>query len=562
MKTCEQYAELLPALAEDVLAAGEAAEVRAHVSTCASCAESWRLQELISQHVRETELADKPDYFWTKQRKHILAEVGFGTSRFEVARPQGRPLLRFALAAAAAAVLVVGSLVLLRTSDTPPSNGGGVAKDEGQKPVKDPPVVKDEPKKPDETPEPPPFHEGLGHKPEPEKPVEPPPPPQDDPVVDNPDPKDEPKKDKPKEDVVKGQPVPPKDPPPKAPPKEDPIPHPEPVVILPGHERYSIRLAMEQVEILLPLDSLKTPVVKERDTNEQALAALKASRARLEDIRLMLARDPKADITEMVDAYALLVGEGVGSVLFRMAASDKSVLPSRHELRAQAALLEAFPEDLKKGSLQPAIQACAAALQSRGRRHTPRSSKESDSGALASAREAVQLLTLQASGPGILALRTRVGFAAVGRFQIDMLEHANKGRVAETEGGFEAYQWMVDGMIRMLELLDTKDATQVCALARADLRTCLSRFGTFKGPESTKPIVVNAGFWTSTMLQRVVDLESYFQGKTPRPPKRDPVPPPAPPASNPPAPPAPPFGETPPPSPPPAPPPPFGEDPK
>ncbi|HTF57166.1 MAG TPA: zf-HC2 domain-containing protein [Planctomycetota bacterium] len=83
MKTCEQILEALSDLAEGVLDRTEAEELRAHIHGCAECAAAWKRQILIGRYFRETDLADladRPDYFWAKQRKHVLDEVGFGTT--------------------------------------------------------------------------------------------------------------------------------------------------------------------------------------------------------------------------------------------------------------------------------------------------------------------------------------------------------------------------------------------------------------------------------------------------------------------------------------------------
>lgn len=555
MKTCEQAAELLPALAEEVLAPAEAVEVRAHIGGCAACAESWRIQELISRHIRETDLADRPDYFWAKQRKHILDEVGIGTSRFERAGAPRRRFLVPMIAAAAAAVLIAVTFAIFRNPDPQPSNGRSIANqpkrndipEDVTKPVPDvvqpgPEEKKDEFAKPVEPPKnpempPPPLGEGEDKK-----------------VVKDPPPQPDKKKD----DVVK-EPKP-KDKTTDVAPK--PPSKPEDVAILSGHAKYPFRLAEEQVNIYVPLDALKTPVVKDRETDEQVLAILKSGRARLDDIRLMLAKDPKADVTEMVDAYALLVGEGAGVILFK-GREDRTFPRSKTELRAQEVLLKAFPDDVRKGVLAAAVLAHAAASDSRGRPHKVRAGKDSDSGAYAAARETVMFIKEPAPSAGVLPLRTKFGFGSASRYQLALLAHAREGRVPESEADFEAYQMMVDGMVDMLGLLDSKDAARVCSQARSYLNEFLGRFKSYRGPEATKRVIESAGHYTVAMIKSVADLELFFQNKGPKPPKRDPAPPPQgdPPASNPPPPPAPPFGETPPPSPPPPPPPPFGEDP-
>jgi hypothetical protein len=559
MKTCDQAAELLPALAEEMLGTAEAADVRTHIGTCAPCAESWKIQELISRHIRETDLADRPDYFWAKQRKHILNDIGLGTSRIVKAQPTRLRRFVLPLAAAAAAALIAVTVILMRNPDPVPSNGG--VADQPAPPVKDTEVAKPTP--PDiapPLPEDTPDEEMFVDKPEtPKNPETPPAPSDTPPVVKEPEPQPEKKKDEPKKDEGLGSEPKPKEPTRDAPDAPKAPPKPADVAILPGHAKYPVRLAEEQVNIFMPLDNLNTPVVKERETDEQVLAVLKSARARIDDIRLMTAKDPKADVTEMVDSYATLVGEGAGVILY-MGREDKTFTRSKAELRVQAALLGKFPDDLRKGALSPAIQANAAALESRGRRHPARSGRDADSGAYAAARETVLMLTAPTSAAGILPLRTRYGFASAGRYQLALLEHARAGRLVEAEAGFDAYRTLVGGMVEMLGLLDARDSARVCAQARADLNSFVARFKNFRGPDSARPLIETAGQYTTDIIK---DIHDYELGKGPKPPKRNPPPPSGgePPAQNPPPPPAPGFGETPPPSPPPPPPPPFGEDP-
>ena len=299
---------------------------------------------------------------------------------------------------------------------------------------------------------------------------------------------------------------------------------------------------------------------KARDTSEQALAVLKSAWGRLEDIKAMQAKDPKADIVEMVDAYAHLVGEGAAPIIARIGLDPSRTLgPAlRAELRAHQATLDAFPDDLKKGTLAPAVQACAAANNLRVRRH-PRSTKGPDSGAWSAARESVMFLTAPGSGTMTIVLRNRWGMAFTNRYVDGMLEHARLGRLAEAEGDYEAYQRIADGVVRMLEWLDPKDAVRVCGEAKRDLNSNIERFRTSRPTEAAKGLVIAAVKWTADKIVEVTKFELWHTKGMPKPEKKDPPStPPSPPASNPP-PPTPPFGEQPPPSPPPPPPPPFGE---
>jgi hypothetical protein len=162
--------------------------------------------------------------------------------------------------------------------------------------------------------------------------------------------------------------------------------------------------------------------------------------------------------------------------------------------------------------------------------------------------------------------RARSGFAIAHRYATAMLEQGGRGRLPEAEGEYEAYQWMVDGVVRMLECLDAKDAIRACGDAKRDLAGFASRFSAFRGAPPVRFVMEAAVTWTGTMVQRVNQVEGYLRGILPKPPRRDP--PPAPPPAQP-VPgtprsgePAPPPPAPPPPPPPPAPPPepPFGED--
>ena len=558
MMTCDKAAELIPALAEGILGA-EAEDVRAHISTCAACAESWSTQELISRHFRDTDLAaDRPDYFWTKQRKHILDEVGLGTSRFEqVAPPPHRSLLRVALAAAAAVLFAIGAYALLKPSGAP-ANSDGMAKDKIPQP-KDNPIVQDPPKEaPEKSPEmPAPPPEYAENPPSPKEEGQPPK--KDEAVVQEPNPKPEPKKDEPKKDnpVVQkpvskpDETIPLKEPPPIA-------PKPEAVAILPGHPKYPARLAAEQAEVFIPVTSdTKTPLVKEASTKEQALALLKSGRARLDDMQAMLALDPKADLTEMVDAYAILVGDGASRVLYQIAAAGDAAPGARTELRTQQQALAKFPETLQKTVLAPAIQACAAAIDLKIRPHR-HATRGQESGALASARESAGLISVMGPTGGTnVVRRTQYGFGAASRTVGAIMEHARLGLIPNVEGDIEAYTRTVEAVVSMLEWLDQKDQQGMCARAKVDLAGYMARFKKFSGPDPVRWKLEDAEAWTANILNHVSKLESFYQGKSPRPPKRDPAPPPpqAPPPSAPPAPPpAPPFGEKPPDPPPPPPP--------
>ena len=98
MKTCEQILEALAGLAEGVLDRTEADELKAHFTGCPECAAAWKRQVVIGRYFRETDLADsadRPDYFWAKQRKHVLDEVGLGTTPIEkTALPRRRVAAR------------------------------------------------------------------------------------------------------------------------------------------------------------------------------------------------------------------------------------------------------------------------------------------------------------------------------------------------------------------------------------------------------------------------------------------------------------------------------------
>jgi hypothetical protein len=543
MKTCDQASELLPALAENMLGGAEADEVRAHIASCAACAESWKLQELIGRHFQETDLAaDRPDYFWTKQRKHILDEVGWGTARFEQASPARRPVLKFALAAAAAALLIVGIFSILKPN-TAPSRTDRLAKDKTPVVPKDSPVVQDPPKETTESPAP---KEELVEKNDPPKEDVTPPAPENQ-VVEKNEPKPGPENEAPKKKELVQEPKKENETKPQDPPKETPPPvKPEAVAILPGHAKYPTRLAAEQAEILIPLSpDTKTPQVKDRVTTEQAMAFLKAGKARLDDMEAMFARDPNADLTEMVDAYAILVGEGAATILYQIGAENRSSPGARAELRAQQVTLAKFPQALRKGVLSPAIHASTAAIQLKIRRHKSATSGP-ESGALIAARETVAML--EGSNTGVLS-RAKRGFAIANRYVQSIMANAKLGRMPQVEGEYEAYQRVVDAVVRMLEWLEPRDQEGTCSRARIDLTEYRALLRRFNGPEPVKRVIDAAIEWTTNMIAHVTKMEQFYQGKIKDLPRRD-------------------SGSAPPPPPPQAPPPPkdpppkFGEDPE
>jgi hypothetical protein len=547
MKTCEELSELLPVLAEDCLGPAEAEEVRAHIASCASCAESWKVQELITRHFRETELDDRPDYFWTRQRKHILDQVGLGTSRIEKAAPAPRRrVIPFLIPAAAAAAVVIGVFTIVSKNEPHKHDEGLVRQPEKVEPVV-PPVANHEatPEVPDAPPQ-----EEFVEQPEPEKPADPAPAPKNDSVVQEPESKPDAPKTPPKDDVAKEPPPGPKDTTPKDPakPPASTPPAPEVVAILPGHPHYPMRLAKEQTDIVAPIDPVtKSPVVKDTYTVEQALAVLMSARGRLDDIRDLLAKDPKADVTELVDAYAILVGEGASRILYGIRGPHGK---ARLELKAQKETLASFPEELRKGALRPAVLACAAAEELKRRVHR---TKSRDSEVVLAARESVALLSeLSPSSGNNVVIRTRWGFAVSNRYVTSILEHAKAGRLANVQAEYKGYQDLVGAVVDMLGSLDPRDAARACSPAKTDLTSFATRFARFPGPEPVKRDMDAAAQWTTTMVALVVQYEGSFTKWLPRPPKKEPAPPPPPPP--PPAPPAkdppPPFGEPAPPPPP------------
>ena len=570
MKTCEQILEALSDLAEGVLDRTEAEELRAHIHGCAECAAAWKRQILIGRYFRETDLADladRPDYFWAKQRKHVLDEVGFGTTPIEKVAPSRRRVAGLVFAAAAAGFLVVGAWAIFRPA--PPPVNSGIAK---EKPAP-PPMPKFEPEarpldlsRPDVTKEVE-ITPQTGELPQDQtvEPVNPPPP--------------KPQPEPPKKDIAKpDKPVAPKDPAPKDPvdpgkkdddtaqgtrPKEPPKEPPaEPVLarVLPGHRLYSVKLSQEQADILLPRGGeSKVPILK-RDSLEQVMAILKgAARDRLDEIMELAKQDAKQDLPEIVDAYAALVGEGAGPIIARLVNANQHPGPAFRELALHQKDLEALPEGVKS-AIRPALFACEWARKNRGIQQPP-TAKIRATGAYLRAVELVALLTEKKPG---ISNRTLWALSVLDRRQDELLEHDEKGRKEEAEIALRGYGVILDSTVYMLDCLDAKDAAHPLSLAKNMLRVQYDKFRKFSGPAEVNEVITKALAMLLAQRQRVDDIAARLLGRganTPeKPEKKDPPPPPPAPPATPPAPPAPPFGEPMPPPPPP-PPPPKGFDP-
>jgi hypothetical protein len=553
MKTCEQILEALSGLAEEVLDRTEADEIRAHLHGCAECAAAWKRQVLIGRYFRETDLADqadRPDYFWAKQRKHILDEVGFGTTPSEKTTLPRRRVAGFIFAAAAAGILVVGAWAIFRPA--PPTRvDPGIAKDN-----RTPPPIP--PKDGDVTARPP----DLAPKPDVDHVVDLTPP-QDQGPQDPEPAKPEP----PKNPVAKQDPTPaPKDPAPKdrenpekkddtvvkEPPKQPPA---EPVLakLPPGHARYSVKLSQEQADILLPVgNESKVPVLK-RDSLEQVLAVLKVARARLDEMTELARQDSKEDLPEIVDAYAALVGEGAAPIIARLKNANQHPGPAYKELALQSKEFEAMPESVK-AAIRPAFQACEWARSGIAKRQ-PRTCAKPVLGALLRARECVALLEMKA----VISSRTVWAFSVLDRRQDELLDHAEKGRKAEAEVACQNYELFLNSSVLMLDGLDAKDAGHPLSLAKGMMRPQIEKFRKFTGPADILEIVQRARNLLFARCQKVDEIQARLvKGPNPpeKPEKKDPPPPPPAPPATPPSPPPPPFGE---PAPPPPPPPPPSE---
>jgi hypothetical protein len=567
MKTCEEILEALPALAEEVLDGAEAAEIRAHLAGCPECAAAWKRHILIGRHFRETDLAVRHDYVWMRMRKLILDQSGFGTQRILKSAQPRRRALGLAIAGVAASLVVVGAYALIANS------GSGSARTDlvkGQR--KAPPA----PPKIDPDAKPPSFEDRVVERtveitppkdegPQDEEPKDrvvekaPPPPTPDkkDVVVKTQDPK--PEKDPVVNDPPKKEETVAKDPP-KSPSKNPPV-APEPPTLaslLPGDPRYAVKLAHEQADILLPLESeSKQPVLK-RDSREQVRAVLRSARSRLLEMRDLALKNPKADVSEFVDAYAVLVGEGAGPIIFRLANANQSSEADR-ELREHSGLLEAMPEALKP-ALKPALAACDFARSHRGAILQPRTCRAPTSGAFLRARETVALLEAK---PGI-SNRTFWAFELLKRRQGELLTHARGGRKAEAESAYEGYERLLTTAVLMLEWIDPKNSAQPLSFAKNEMRAQVDSFRRFAAPAELRDLINKGRDLASAQRQKINEIEAQLAKgpKTPEKPpeKKEPEPPPKDPPKEPP-PPKPPFGETPPPSPPPPPQPPFGEDP-
>ena len=564
MMTCEQFIEALPALAEETLDAAEAAEIRAHFAGCPECAAAWKRQILIGRHFRETDLAVRHDYVWMRMRKSILDQSGFGTQRIlKSARPRRRAL-GIAVAGVAASLLVVGAYALI-------SNPRGGSPDI----VKDKPKAPTAPPKIDQETKPPSFEERVVDRTEEITPPKDEGPQDQEPkdrVVENPQPPPAPEK---KIDVVKApDPKPDKDPVAQDPPKKDdtvskpppketpkgPPAAPEPPALanlLPGDARFAAKLAKEHADILLPMDAeSKQPVLK-RDSREQVRVILQSARARLVEIRELALKNPKGDVSELVDAYAVLVGEAAAPIIFRLANANQSSEADR-ELRQHNELFEAMPEAVMP-SLKPAILACDWA---RGRvaKRQKRTCRAPTSGAL---KRAVEVVALLEEKPTI-ANRTSWAFWVLNSRQEDVLKHARAGAKVEAEAAYEGYEGLLNAAVLMLEWIDPKSSAQPLSLAKKELRAQNDKFLKFTASPEMRDLIEKARTLTADHGKKIGEIEAMLakapktpekppEGKKPETPPDPPPPPKDPPPK---------FGEDNPPPPPPKDPPPFGETPK
>jgi len=322
-----------------------------------------------------------------------------------------------------------------------------------------------------------------------------------------------------------------------------------------------VKLSQEQADILLPVgNESKVPVLK-RDSIEQVMAILtKAARPRLEEMIDLARGDSKEELAEIVDAYAVLVGEGAAPIIARLKNANQHPGAAYKELALQSKEFEAMPENVK-AAIRPALQACEWARSGIAKRQ-PRTCAKPVLGALLRARECVALLEMKA----VVANRTIWAFSVVDRREDELLEHAEKGRKAETEVAFQSYELLLASTVQMLVGLDAKDAGHPLSLAKGMMRPQIEKFRKFTGPTEIALIVQKGRDVLFKAWQKVDELQGQLFGKGPNPPekpdKKDPPPPPPPPPPTPPSPPPPPFGEPAPPPPPPAPPPSgFGENP-
>ena len=563
MMTCEQIIEALPALAEETLGAAEAAEIRAHFAGCAECAAAWKRQILIGRHFRETDLAVRHDYVWMRMRKSILDQSGFGTQRIlKSARPRRRAL-GIAVAGVAASLLVVGAYALI---SNPRGGSPGI--------VKDKPKAPPAPQKIDPETKPPSFEEKVVDRTEEITPPKNEGPQDQEPkdrVVDNPQP---PAPEKKVEVVKTPEPKPDKGPVAQDPPKKgdtipkdlpktpvkDPPAAPEPPALaslLPGDARYPAKLAKEHADILLPLDAeSKQPVLK-RDSREQVKAILQSARARLVEIRELALKNPKGDVSEFVDAYAVLVGEGAAPIIYHLVKANQTSEADR-ELRQHAEMFEAMADEAK-AALKPAIAACETARSHRYGIRQPRTSRSPTSGALKRAVETVALLEEKPT----IANRTSWAFWVLNSRQEDVLSHARAGRKVEAEAAYEGYEGLLNTAVLMLEWIDPKNSAQPLSLAKKDLRAQHDKFRRFNAPPELRDLIGKAVTLTADHGKKIGEIEAMLAKgpKTPeKPPEKKPETPPDPPP--PPKDPPPKFGEDNPPPPPAKDPPPFGETPK
>jgi len=285
--TCEERAALIPSLGDGSLGSAQQRELEAHVESCERCQglqqRLRKVEEVLGAGLR---VPDPGEIFFRAQRERILSAGA--TAAVALQRPRKVP---FAWAAAAAIlILAAGAAFWLGVPAAPGGSGGATLPPSSSLP-RPAPQAPEPQKDPETTPR-------KGASPEPL---------QVPPVVTSPSPREPGPRSAPS---PLSQPVPESTPSPVVA-RETPSAPPS---AAPGR---LATMTEESVDIGLA----ETP-------KDRVLALYRAAEARLGELGQAIRRDPPL-ASELADAYLLLLGEGVKSVLRDRAESAQDLALAR-----------------------------------------------------------------------------------------------------------------------------------------------------------------------------------------------------------------------------------------
>lgn len=357
---CDQAQERLPALADKTLGEREVSLVSAHLRSCPECASAWARHEEIERFFKEDPGAGLPDSYWAHSRRTILDQVAWGAPRESTSDTDAFSIRRRGVAigmAAAAALFIAVLTVVLSSPGKPPEPADPVA---GRTPGIEVESTPD-PTRPEETSTPSVSPDPLpSPEPTPDVIVRPEPSPLPSPSPDvivrpEPSPTPEPSAEpEPSPEVIVR-------PEPSASPKPSPSPEVRKAppawavaVALPGDNGYGRKLAGEL-----------TALVASRNDAESVDLLLLSARARLQEMGHAANARPQA-MTELVDAYVAIVGEGADTLLTRKP-DAKTKARARAELQEQLRMLQELE------GVDPAISACRTVADFRSHYATFRS---------------------------------------------------------------------------------------------------------------------------------------------------------------------------------------------